>query len=189
MGHDRARWGSVTFVPRFGSSLNLNPHVHVLMLDGVYVDGEDASGFRSRPGSISYATTGSWRPGPGPASASWRPSRLPSRRRRTAMRALRPAAIGGAGRPCWRGCFPPTSAECAACGGRLRIIAARTDPASIRCYLTAVGFAGPAPGVGPLPGPRRSRRSSSPPDLPSRPVAVAGAYGGGVPSTVPQAPD
>ena len=64
-----------------------------------------------RPGSISCATTGSWRPGPGPASASCRPSRLPSRRRRTARRALRPAAIGGAGRPCWRGCFPPTSAN------------------------------------------------------------------------------
>ena len=267
------RWGSVTFVQRFGSSLNLNPHVHVLMLDGVYVDGEDApvfvaapplsdqavqqivetsarriirlctkrgllddtaadpltdeepvlaaltaasvrgltatgagvgqrlprvlkdaaTGVRTaplcfasrgfclpaatriagpdrrglerlcryvarpalaggvcalsmptifpsrskrrgrmgpalsccrrwncwrsgrlwfpRPGFISYATTGSWRPGPGPATASCRPSRLPSRRRRTALRALRPAAIGGAGRPCWRGCFPPTSAN------------------------------------------------------------------------------
>ena len=34
MGHDRARWGSVTFVQRFGSSLNLNPHMHVLMIDG-----------------------------------------------------------------------------------------------------------------------------------------------------------
>ena len=45
LGHDRARWGSVTFVQRFGSSLNLNPHVHVLMLDGVYVDGEDAPVF------------------------------------------------------------------------------------------------------------------------------------------------
>ena len=227
LGHDRARWGSVTFVQRFGSSLNLNPHVHVLMLDGVYVDGEDApvfvaapplsdqavqqivetsgrriirlctkrgllddtaadrladeepvlaaltaasvrgltatgaragqrlrrvlkdpaTGVRTaplcfasrsrrrgrmgraiscclrwncwrswrlwfpRPGSISYATTGSWRPGPGPATASCRPSRLPSRRRRTAMRALRPAAIGCGGRPCWRGCFPPTSAN------------------------------------------------------------------------------
>ena len=42
LGNDRARWGSVTFVQRFGSSLNLNPHLHVLMLDGVYVDGEDA---------------------------------------------------------------------------------------------------------------------------------------------------
>ncbi len=61
-----------------------------------------------RPGSISYATTGSWRPGPGPATSSFRPSRLPSRRRRTARRALRPAAIGCGGRPCWRGCFPPT---------------------------------------------------------------------------------
>ncbi len=31
--------------------------------------------------------------------------------RRTARRALRPAAIGCGGRPCWRGCFPPTSAN------------------------------------------------------------------------------
>ena len=29
LGHDRARWGSVTFVQWFGSSLNLNPHLHV----------------------------------------------------------------------------------------------------------------------------------------------------------------
>ena len=49
MGHDRARWGSVTFVQRFGSSLNLNPHVHVLMLDGVYVDGDEAPVFVSAP--------------------------------------------------------------------------------------------------------------------------------------------
>ena len=34
MGHDRVHWGSVTFVQRFGSSLNLNPHMHVLMIDG-----------------------------------------------------------------------------------------------------------------------------------------------------------
>ena len=49
MGHDRARWGSVTFVQRFGSSLNLNPHVHVLMLDGVYVDGDEAPVFAAAP--------------------------------------------------------------------------------------------------------------------------------------------
>ncbi len=49
MGHDRARWGSVTFVQRFGSSLNLNPHVHVLMLDGVYVDGDEAPVFVAAP--------------------------------------------------------------------------------------------------------------------------------------------
>ena len=49
MGHDRARWGSVTFVQRFGSSLNLNPHLHVLMLDRVYVDGEDAPVFVPAP--------------------------------------------------------------------------------------------------------------------------------------------
>ena len=49
MGHDRAPWDSVTFVQRFGSSLNLNPHVHVLMLDGVYADGDEAPVFVSAP--------------------------------------------------------------------------------------------------------------------------------------------
>ena len=49
MGHGNARWGSVTFVQRFGSSLNLNPHVHVLMLDGVYVDGDEAPVFVPAP--------------------------------------------------------------------------------------------------------------------------------------------
>ena len=36
-GHPGGRTGGVTFVQRFGSSLNLNPHLHVLMMDGVYV--------------------------------------------------------------------------------------------------------------------------------------------------------
>ena len=35
------RCGSVTFVQSFGSALNLNPHFHVLMLDGVYASAED----------------------------------------------------------------------------------------------------------------------------------------------------
>ena len=30
----------MTFLQRFGSAINLNPHLHVLMLDGVYVKGE-----------------------------------------------------------------------------------------------------------------------------------------------------
>ena len=36
--------------------------------------------------------------------------------------------------------FSSDLSECAACGGRLRIIAARTDPASIRPYLEGVGL-------------------------------------------------
>ena len=36
-GYADTRCGSVTFVQRFGSALNLNPHFHVLMLDGVDV--------------------------------------------------------------------------------------------------------------------------------------------------------
>ena len=42
-------WGLVTFAQRFGSSLNLNPHMHVLMLDGVYVNGEYAPVFVPAP--------------------------------------------------------------------------------------------------------------------------------------------
>ncbi|MFA6109920.1 MAG: transposase, partial [Candidatus Latescibacterota bacterium] len=40
-GHPAGRTGAVTFVQRFGSSLNLNPHLHVLMPDGVWVSGPD----------------------------------------------------------------------------------------------------------------------------------------------------
>ncbi len=39
-GHENIRYGSVTFAQRFGSSLNSNPHFHVLQLDGVYTAGE-----------------------------------------------------------------------------------------------------------------------------------------------------
>jgi hypothetical protein len=38
-GHAAGRCGAVTFVQRFGSSLNLNPHLHMLMPDGVWVSG------------------------------------------------------------------------------------------------------------------------------------------------------
>ena len=48
-GYEDGRCGSVTFVQRFGSSLNLNPHVHVLMIDGVYIVGEDSPEFVSAP--------------------------------------------------------------------------------------------------------------------------------------------
>ena len=42
-GHGDGRCGSVSFVQRFGSALNLNPHYHVLMPDGVYVTGADGT--------------------------------------------------------------------------------------------------------------------------------------------------
>jgi ribosomal protein S27E len=45
LGHSDGRCGSVTFVQRFGSSLNVNPHIHVLFLDGVYVDGDEGLEF------------------------------------------------------------------------------------------------------------------------------------------------
>ena len=48
-GYADARCGSVTFVQRFGSALNLNPHMHVLILDGVYVAGDDEPTFVPAP--------------------------------------------------------------------------------------------------------------------------------------------
>ncbi len=48
-GHEDSRCGSVTFVQRFGSALNLNHHSHVLMIDGVYADGEDGPEFVPAP--------------------------------------------------------------------------------------------------------------------------------------------
>ena len=42
-GFAGGRCGAVTFVQRFGSALNLNPHLHVLVLDGVYIAGADGS--------------------------------------------------------------------------------------------------------------------------------------------------
>lgn len=40
-----ARTGAVTLIQRFGAALNLNVHFHMLLLDGVYVDGRQALGF------------------------------------------------------------------------------------------------------------------------------------------------
>ena len=41
-GIPRGQCGAVTFIQRFGSALNLTPHLHMLTLDGVYAakDGE-----------------------------------------------------------------------------------------------------------------------------------------------------
>lgn len=41
-GHNDGRTGGITFVQRAGSSINLNPHLHILMLDGVYVTHPDS---------------------------------------------------------------------------------------------------------------------------------------------------
>jgi hypothetical protein len=35
------RSGSVTFIQRFGGSINLHTHFHTIALDGVYADPED----------------------------------------------------------------------------------------------------------------------------------------------------
>ena len=42
-----AQAGSVTFIQRFGSAINVNVHVHPLFLEGVYVD-RSAKGLKPR---------------------------------------------------------------------------------------------------------------------------------------------
>ena len=67
------------------------------------------------------------------------------------MRALRLAPFGCGGRP-WRGCFPPTSANArAACGARVRIVAALTDPTSIRPIWRDRAAGGAPPRAPPQP--------------------------------------
>ncbi len=44
--HKTANTGSVTLIQRFGGALNLNVHFHILLLDGVYMDGLSGSRFR-----------------------------------------------------------------------------------------------------------------------------------------------
>ena len=87
---------------------------------------------------------------PGTATTSWRRSLLHSRWLPATIRAVRPAAIGWGGRPCSPACFRRHQQMR---GGRLRIIAALNDPASIRCYLTGVGLCRPSPGVALCEGP------------------------------------
>ena len=216
MGHDRARWGSVTFVQRFGSSLNLNPHVHVLMLDGVYVDGEEAPVFVPAPPLSDQAvqqivetsarriirlctkrgllddTAADPLADEEPVLAALTAASVRgltatgARAGQRLRRVLKDAATGVRTAPlCFasqRLCFalktpwsdgtrplllspmellekraalvPPPRFHLlrAACGGRLRIIAALTDPASIRTYLEGVGLpAMPPPRAPPEP--------------------------------------
>src|SRR5438093_11643116 len=46
VGIDGAQCGDVTFIQRFGGSLDVNVHFHMLALDGVYAPGVDESSFR-----------------------------------------------------------------------------------------------------------------------------------------------
>ena len=39
--------GSISYTQRFGSSLNLNPHIHALWLDGVFTEVEGNLKFRN----------------------------------------------------------------------------------------------------------------------------------------------
>ena len=117
-----------------------------------------SSGFRSRPAVV--------RPGGAADRADdCTPHHPPVHETRLARRpSSRSARRRGAraGRPCghrlgWAALlarvFAPDLSVCPACGGRLRIIAALTDPASIRRYLVGVGLPPKAPPRAP-PQPR-----------------------------------
>ncbi len=166
--------GSATFVQRFGSSLNLNPHVHVLMLDGVYVHGDEAPVFVAAPPLSDQDVQQIVQ------TSARRIIRLCTRRgllddtvadpladEEPVLAALTAASVRGGSSPtgvrtaprCCAPCcghrlgwaallarmFSADISPCAAGGGRLRILAAGTDPASIRGYLEGVGLPPRAP--------------------------------------------
>ena len=168
VGHGSTRWGSVTLVQRSGSSLNLNPHVHVLMLDGVYVDGKKAPVFvpappLSDPDVQQIVQTSARRiirlcTQHGlldDTQADWLADEEP------VLAALTAADCDSSAPPCgyrlgWAALlarvFAADISGCPACGGRLRIVAALTDPASTRTYLEGVGLpAVPPPRAPPQP--------------------------------------
>jgi hypothetical protein len=43
LGIEAGRSGGLTFIQRFGSALNLNPHFHTIYLDGVFAEGPDGA--------------------------------------------------------------------------------------------------------------------------------------------------
>ena len=49
-GAPEGRGGAVAIIQRFGAALNLNVHIHVLVLDGVYVEDDRATRGRAADG-------------------------------------------------------------------------------------------------------------------------------------------
>lgn len=59
--HKIAHTSAVTLIQRFGSALNLNIHLHMLFLDGVYIDTWGARGCWNRMQRIAIWQAMSWR--------------------------------------------------------------------------------------------------------------------------------
>jgi hypothetical protein len=81
LGIREGQCGSVTFIQRFGSALNLAPHFHTLVFDGVYPAPSHRPGEGSAIGSSrSKRTRRVWKPGPEfrPAVVMSPARRLPS---------------------------------------------------------------------------------------------------------------
>ena len=186
LGHADGRCGGVTFVQRFGSALNLNPHLHVLMLDGVYVPDP----MSDRP---TFALKRSWDDGtthivlsshelieklaalvppprahliryhgvlaphaadraqivPAPTQPDTTPAGAPASTTKPHPRRLAWVVLLAR-------VFAIDVSICPRCGGPMRLIAALTDPDSIRTYLSGVGLPAEPPAIAPArPPPQR----------------------------------
>ena len=104
----QARCGAVAFIQRFSDALNLDPHFHVLALDGIYVvDGEGEPVFRRLPRRVMpklpawrsgfiAVLQDSWRNGAW-ARKRIRTRRMPSAGRTVACRTLQCLGLGARG--------------------------------------------------------------------------------------------
>ncbi len=134
-GHEGVRCGSVTFVQRFGSALNVNPHFHVLVPDGVFVEGPH--------GVLAPNAADRDRIVPGPQEAPTE----------GCSHAEQPSAPQPVYRLSWARLlarvFRVDVTECPVCGGKMKIIAALTEPVAIRKSLHGVGLASRPPPIAP----------------------------------------
>jgi hypothetical protein len=125
----KAYCGSVTFLQRAGGSINLNPHFHSLILDGVYVS------------SVPYEAP-RFHPLPPPTDAEV--ARITAAIARRVEKLLVQYE---------RRSFTVDALRCDRCGGRMRILAAIGQPDVIRGILNCLGLSSRAPPLTPAPSP------------------------------------
>jgi Putative transposase len=125
-----ARTGAVTFIQRFGGSVNLHLHFHILALDGVYrVDPSAKTLLHFRPAHPPRRSLSSSSSASAGASNAWAISRATpptfARRRHGMTWAVRRRRV-----------FNIDVSRCERCGGTARIIACIENPEMVRRILT-----------------------------------------------------
>lgn len=143
------RIGAVSFLHRFGSSLNAHFHYHVLVLDGVFAEAEDgdvriheAFALERLHALRTFLPDFSRRPSALPA-----PEAYPRRPDGPPPQLIPPPRIH---RHHYHGVLPLL---CPSCGGQMRVVSFLTEPATIQPILVHLDLARRPPPVAPARDP------------------------------------